>query len=280
MFSPECKAEYRPGFTRCADCDVDLVANLTEVKPESEDRSDLREVWTGDEQESCVDTCLTLKEAGIPYEVTQRQTQFLQAAEAHFKIAVPLSFYKQAKELTGPDTDDFSDKSEDQTIIELPDDGIAGSTDTRPASGRYFADWYPEDATIEVTTDSARAWSALIMNSLRENFIRCRESSSPDGSKQIFVLPDDESRARVIVREIEQRRQPSNFAAAVLTTSGKKLRIWRRFLRPGWRGTNRRCAAGLLPGRRWVRSRVRRGRGRCLPGSRECHHRVADHSEV
>src|ERR1700674_3116451 len=102
MFCPECKAEYRPGFTRCADCDVDLVANLTEVKPESEDRSDLREVWTGDEQESCVDTCLTLKEAGIPYEVTQRQTQFLQAAEAHFKIAVPLSFYKQAKELTGP----------------------------------------------------------------------------------------------------------------------------------------------------------------------------------
>src|ERR1700675_4131913 len=25
MFCPECQAEYRPGFTRCADCDVELV---------------------------------------------------------------------------------------------------------------------------------------------------------------------------------------------------------------------------------------------------------------
>jgi hypothetical protein len=28
MFCPECRAEYRPGFTRCADCDVDLVQEL------------------------------------------------------------------------------------------------------------------------------------------------------------------------------------------------------------------------------------------------------------
>jgi hypothetical protein len=25
MFCPECRAEYRPGFTRCSDCDVGLV---------------------------------------------------------------------------------------------------------------------------------------------------------------------------------------------------------------------------------------------------------------
>lgn len=29
MFCPLCKAEYREGFTRCNDCDVDLVASLT-----------------------------------------------------------------------------------------------------------------------------------------------------------------------------------------------------------------------------------------------------------
>src|SRR5713226_5000778 len=28
MFCPECRAEHRPGFTRCADCDVDLVQEL------------------------------------------------------------------------------------------------------------------------------------------------------------------------------------------------------------------------------------------------------------
>src|SRR4029077_1092326 len=31
MFCPECKAEYRQGFTRCADCDVDLVENYAEA---------------------------------------------------------------------------------------------------------------------------------------------------------------------------------------------------------------------------------------------------------
>lgn len=31
MFCPQCKAEYRPGFTRCADCDVELVENYAEA---------------------------------------------------------------------------------------------------------------------------------------------------------------------------------------------------------------------------------------------------------
>ena len=30
MFCPECRAEYRPGFTRCSDCDVDLVHEIPE----------------------------------------------------------------------------------------------------------------------------------------------------------------------------------------------------------------------------------------------------------
>jgi hypothetical protein len=31
MFCPQCKAEYRPGFTRCADCDVELVHDYVEA---------------------------------------------------------------------------------------------------------------------------------------------------------------------------------------------------------------------------------------------------------
>lgn len=30
MFCPDCRAEYRPGFTHCVDCDVDLVDLLPE----------------------------------------------------------------------------------------------------------------------------------------------------------------------------------------------------------------------------------------------------------
>ena len=208
MFCPECKAEYRPGFTRCADCDVDLVENLPKANPESSDLSNLQEVWAGDDQQSCVATCLRLKDAGIPYEVAQRKKQFLKADERHFKIAVPSSFYKHAKELAGRGTLDFSDDPEDQAIMELPDNGVVASTDEGPDEGLYSADWYPEDATVEVSSSSTAERSLMIISSLRENSIRCRERPSPDGLRQIFVLPEDEPRAREIVREIEEGIPP------------------------------------------------------------------------
>ena len=37
MFWPECKAEYRGGFTKCRDCDVELVDVLVEPEPEQSD---------------------------------------------------------------------------------------------------------------------------------------------------------------------------------------------------------------------------------------------------
>lgn len=41
MFCPNCKSEYREGFTRCSDCDVDLVDRL----PEEERKEDLVNVF-------------------------------------------------------------------------------------------------------------------------------------------------------------------------------------------------------------------------------------------
>jgi hypothetical protein len=36
VFCPECRAEYRPGFTRCSDCDVPLVERLPVTHGDSE----------------------------------------------------------------------------------------------------------------------------------------------------------------------------------------------------------------------------------------------------
>ena len=50
MFCPMCKAEYRPGFTRCSDCEVDLVDTLppepSEPAPEFVDYAEYKEVLT------------------------------------------------------------------------------------------------------------------------------------------------------------------------------------------------------------------------------------------
>jgi len=36
VFCPSCKDEFRPGFTRCANCDVDLVDDLDQAAAEPE----------------------------------------------------------------------------------------------------------------------------------------------------------------------------------------------------------------------------------------------------
>ncbi len=46
-FCPECRAEYRQGFTRCASCEVDLVESLPELAPLTE--AEMRKALEGKE---------------------------------------------------------------------------------------------------------------------------------------------------------------------------------------------------------------------------------------
>lgn len=46
MFCPKCKAEYREGFSRCADCDVDLIPKLSPEPEQSEEYVDLINIKT------------------------------------------------------------------------------------------------------------------------------------------------------------------------------------------------------------------------------------------
>jgi uncharacterized Zn ribbon protein len=40
MICPKCRNEYRPGFTRCSDCNVDLVDQVEEIADESNTAED------------------------------------------------------------------------------------------------------------------------------------------------------------------------------------------------------------------------------------------------
>ncbi|MEO0206578.1 MAG: hypothetical protein ABIL22_07895, partial [candidate division WOR-3 bacterium] len=44
MFCPICKAEYKPGITRCADCNVELVDKLPEEKVDKNNKQDKEEI--------------------------------------------------------------------------------------------------------------------------------------------------------------------------------------------------------------------------------------------
>src|SRR5580692_12909350 len=80
MFCPDCKSEYRPGFTHCSDCDVDLVAALPGPQSHAS-LSKLKRVWAGKNQERCVELCKKFKAAGISFTVDQRRRQYLKALD-------------------------------------------------------------------------------------------------------------------------------------------------------------------------------------------------------
>ena len=76
-----------------------------------------------------------------------------------------------------------------------------------PPTAGEEEDWFTEDATVKVwSTDSGEPADFLIA-ALHENGIRCRMDKA--GAKaELFVLPEDEVRAREIVREIVEGTPP------------------------------------------------------------------------
>jgi Putative prokaryotic signal transducing protein len=67
MFCPNCGGEYREGFTRCEDCDVDLVAVLPEAPVAQHDPADVTTVFSTNDPVVWMTAKSLLDEAGIPY---------------------------------------------------------------------------------------------------------------------------------------------------------------------------------------------------------------------
>jgi len=107
MFCPSCKAEYRPGFTVCADCRIELVEvledslALTLRGPEETNHSEedpFCEFWRGEDGRLKGELCDVLAEAGIPYRTLERTEFWLSAVRPLvYRIAVPFSLFEKAE---------------------------------------------------------------------------------------------------------------------------------------------------------------------------------------
>jgi hypothetical protein len=206
MFCPRCKAEYRQGFTRCADCEAELVDQLPDETPPT---VRLESVWTGEDREDCVFMCQRLKAAGIPFTVNQSRHQFWKGVDEQYEIIVPADVTDKARTEIAKRYSEFRDEEEQVEILGLPTD----DADSVGGGPRDFKPWYPEDATVEIYSECTRdneeqkAW--MIEAGLRENLIRSRTEDMEDGSRKVFVMPDDETQAREIVREITDGTPPA-----------------------------------------------------------------------
>jgi hypothetical protein len=209
MFCPQCKAEYRPGFTRCSDCSVDLVERLPEPGRGSDavlSDAGLRGVWTGEDQDECVSICARLRAADVPFKINQRRQQFLKGVVRNFRIGVPPNFCNKAKEIIEKGRLDFTDEKEDQQVTELPAENVTAASEL--AKNWPPERWRPENAIVEVWFENTPHHTWMIESSLRENQIHARVEVLDNGSRRVFVTSGDESRAREIVREIKDGTPP------------------------------------------------------------------------
>lgn len=225
MFCPVCKAEYRFGFTRCSDCDVDLVANFA-VPPASPEFDDSYELlWSGNDPGIFLEFRDALQAEGI---------SFLEEAPGprvmYRSLRPPLEIWTHRRDHGSVDQvrkriygDDPSedDSNADVTSDKLaPADIDADSDGNQEASEKlgegYFnsesadpvgAAFFPEDATSEVWSGDDRNMAEILQACLRENNLPCVIDDS-GLSQRLRVLPQAEARAEEIIREVIDAKLP------------------------------------------------------------------------
>jgi hypothetical protein len=103
MICPQCKAEYRQGFTMCADCEVPLVAQLPPPTSGSADSTERDEdpfctFWKGDDPRIHAELCELLDQEGIPHKTVRRADHLFNLnSRSAFQIGIPFSFFEKAE---------------------------------------------------------------------------------------------------------------------------------------------------------------------------------------
>jgi hypothetical protein len=230
MICPRCNAEYRSGFARCADCDVELVNDASHFaltghapppEPGDPNEDPFCSFWKGQDARVHAELCEVLEQAGIPHKTIFRSDHLFNFSNfPAYEIGVPFSLFEKAEKVVQETygTDDVGDIGAQELaglvvqpssrvpilpeMVSLPPEDIPGP----PAAGES-EDWFPEDATVNVWSADALEPSEFLVAALHENGIHCRLDEQGTHAK-LYVLPHDAARAREIIREVTEQTPP------------------------------------------------------------------------
>ena len=205
MICPNCKCEYIRGVKECADCGVSLVDALEESKPAGDVR--LVSVWEGNDPSECERIKAALESAGI---------EFLDRDSKNFDLFIPLGSKLEIFVST-------ADRDAARKII-LDDDGLIDPDEltpegieslTLPESDQPDSDgpqglsvqWNEDDPTVAVWTGESEALADNLVMCLREIGIASRKLGEA-GRWDLVVRPEQQSRAKEIVREVVEASPP------------------------------------------------------------------------
>jgi hypothetical protein len=208
MICPQCKAEYRQGFTECSDCHVPLVASLPEIEgahSKTKSRASVVPLWEGENLALHTSLLAGLAAAGIPYfsepmgiypGVRRGDTFPIQPMTRFgYQVAVLSSDLASARRIVEKV---LNEEPQDLELAVGPEETVAAA-ETTPSED--------EEPTFEIWAGQDEALSGFLRDALRENEILLRTEVA-DGENKVFVRPLDARRATDIVREIVEGAPP------------------------------------------------------------------------
>jgi hypothetical protein len=207
MICPNCKCEYVRGVTQCADCGVPLVDSLGPVDANPPDEIRIVSVWQGDDPAECERVKAALKDAGIEFlEQDSKNYDLFIPSGSKLEIWVSIADRDAAKRII-LDEEGLIDPDE------LTPEGIEALT--LPESDQPDTDepqdlsvpWYEDDPAVAVWTGESEALADNLIMCLREVGIASRKLSEVNHWR-LVVHPEQESRAKEIVREVVEASPP------------------------------------------------------------------------
>jgi hypothetical protein len=203
MFCPNCKAEYRSGFTRCADCHVDLVEKL----PEKNSPASFVVLWRGEDPGFHGTLIEELERAGIrsadiPLDVYLRGSgdpfRLRLGPQFGFVVSVTASDVRTARSIL----EKLLNREPEDVSIPGPEDAATESVSMDAPDLPLH--WNPELATLEIWTGNDLKRIRFLQASLRENGIPSRISEDDPKNPALLICPEDAERAREIVKEVAE----------------------------------------------------------------------------
>lgn len=240
MFCPNCKTEYRPGFTKCADCGIALVNRLPKDAPAGDadapkDSEGFELLWSGLSPGPYGDIRDALDAEGIVHKDVDKEFGVLPSfsQDADFiwinprDRAAARAIVAEVLARREDTTDETEQLARDATRVNPL--GVNRQV-YNTASERYSADsnhaappesgapdqptpddivenFKPEDATTEVWAGEDSDMAQVLEDCLRGVGIGC-VASQLGGKVRVLVLPGAEKRAREVIREIVEQSPP------------------------------------------------------------------------
>ncbi len=214
MFCPICKAEYRSGFARCSDCQVELVEKLDDtISPAiAQDRPGSEILWTGMDSGLRDAICEGLDDARIFYYKRSRDVGPLPGLTAAvYGVVVHGRDLDAAKAVLedvrrelamGAPAKNSSDRGTSAVELTEPEGETSEAT-----PDDIVSNFRPGGATAEVWVGDPES-AEMVRVCLRENGVGCVLADS-DGKRRVRVMPEAETRAKEIIREILEGTPPN-----------------------------------------------------------------------